>query len=204
MVNGVKEGSGTEAKGTADEGVAALVKAEQAVGGAGDADAAALAEEKPAGGRGGGVGGGEGGEPEGAGSAEVGAVEGAINAEGSGQAAGAAGEVQEVLGVAVKLHLRDAVDGLKSADEDAAADSGDFGTDVEHEMVAIAEIDVGVAAAEEHGASARGGAAKVVGGGVTLGVSLGFDDAAAEARSGEFADDDFADQEAGQGDGVGG
>ena len=45
MVKGVKEGSGSEAEGTADEGVATLVKAEEAMGGSGDTDAAALAEE---------------------------------------------------------------------------------------------------------------------------------------------------------------
>ena len=109
-----------------------------------------------------------------------------------------------MLGAAVELHLGNAVKWLKSADQDAAADSWNFGADVEHEVVAIAEIDVSVAAAEEHGASAGGGAAKVVGGGVALGVGLGFDDAAAKTGSGKLADDDFADQEAGQGYGVGG
>jgi len=204
MVKGVKEGSGAEAKGAADEGVATFIEAEQPVGGAGDADAAALAQQEPACRRGGGAGGGKGGEPEGAGCAEVGAVEGTVDTESSGQAAGAAGEVEKVPGVAVELHLGNAVEWLKSADQDAAANSWDFLADVEHEVVAIAEIDVSVAAAEEHGARAGGGAAKVMGGGVSLGVSLGFNDAAAEAPSGELADDDFADQEAGQGYGVGG
>jgi hypothetical protein len=44
----------------------------------------------------------------------------------------------------------------------------------------------------------------MVGGGVALGVSLGFDDAAAKTGAGESADNNFADQEASQGDGVGG
>jgi hypothetical protein len=106
--------------------------------------------------------------------------------------------------LAMLLHLGNALEGFEGADEDTAADSGDFGGDVEHEVVAVAEIDVGVAAAQEHGAIARGGSAKVVGGGIALRISLGFYDAAAEAGAGEFADYDFADQEAGEGHGVGG
>jgi hypothetical protein len=43
----------------------------------------------------------------------------------------------------------------------------------------------------------------VVGGRVALRICLGFDDAAAQALTGEFADDDFADEEAGEGDGIG-
>ena len=100
------------------------------------------------------------------------------------------------------LHLGDALEGFEGADQDAAADPGDFGAHVEHEVVAIAEIDVGVAAAKKHGAIARGGSAKVVRGGVALGVSFGFDDATAKAGAGEFADDDFANKKAGQSDGV--
>jgi hypothetical protein len=42
----------------------------------------------------------------------------------------------------------------------------------------------------------------VVRGGIALGVGLGFDDAAAQASAGELADDNFADEEAGEGDGV--
>jgi len=95
------------------------------------------------------------------------------------------------------LHLLNAVQGLEGADEDAAADSTDFGTNVEHEVVAITEIDVGVAAAQKHGAIARGRTAKVVRGGIALRIGLGFDDAAAEAGAGKFANDDFADEKAG-------
>jgi len=84
MVKGVKAGSGSEAKGAADEGVATFIEAEQPVGGAGDADAAALAQQEPACRRRGGAGGGKGGEPEGAGGAEVGAIEGTVDTEGSG------------------------------------------------------------------------------------------------------------------------
>ena len=91
------------------------------------------------------------------------------------------------------LHLFDALQRFKRADEDPAANSGDFRTHVEHEVVPITEIDVGVAAAKKHGAIARSRTAEVVRGGIALRVGFGFHDAATEAEAGEFADDDFAD-----------
>jgi hypothetical protein len=42
----------------------------------------------------------------------------------------------------------------------------------------------------------------VVRGGIARRVGLGFDDAAAKASAGEFADDNFADKKAGQRDGI--
>ena len=63
-------------------------------------------------------------------------------------------------------------------------------------MIAIAEIDVGMARAEKHRAVARCGPAKVVGSGIARRVGLSFDDAAAEVRTGEFADDNFTDEKA--------
>jgi hypothetical protein len=41
-----------------------------------------------------------------------------------------------------------------------------------------------------------------MGGGVARRVGFGFDNTAAKADAGEFADDDFADEKAGQGHGV--
>src|SRR5712671_3496200 len=102
------------------------------------------------------------------------------------------------------LHLLNTLKRFERTDQNAAADSGDFRANVEHEVVAIAEIDVGVAAAEEHGPIARRWTAKVVRGGIALRIGLGFHDATAEAGSGEFADYDFADEEARQRHGVGG
>ncbi len=100
------------------------------------------------------------------------------------------------------LHLLNAVERFERADENAAADSGDFRANVEHEVVAIAEIHVGVAAAQKHGAIALGWTAKMVRGGIALRIGFGFHDAAAKADTGEFANDDFADEKAGQGHGV--
>jgi hypothetical protein len=42
----------------------------------------------------------------------------------------------------------------------------------------------------------------VVRGGITLGVRFGFNDAAAEAKAGEFTHDNFADEKAREGDGI--
>jgi hypothetical protein len=86
--------------------------------------------------------------------------------------------------LAVALHLGDALEWFQGADQDAASDTDNFGADIEHEVIAIAEIDVGMAAAKKHSAIAGGGSAKVVRGGIALGVGFGLDDAAAEAGAG--------------------
>jgi uncharacterized protein len=213
----------------ADERATALVKAKEAVCGAGDADARAFAEDYGGVGTGSGdrgarsrdrtarngcptvigaavvAGGGAGGdraEPERARGAEVGAIEGAVDAQGGGEASGPAGEVEEARGFAMPLHLGDALEGLEGANQNATADTGDFRANVEHKVVAVAEIDVGVAAAKKHGAVARGRSAKMVRGGIALRIGLGFDDATAKPAAGEFADDNFADEKAGQRDRV--
>ncbi len=197
MVKSVKAESGAKCSGATDEGVAAQVEAKEAVRRAGYANALAFAE----------VDGGRGrashyAEPERAGGAEVCGVEGAVNAQSGGEASGTAGKVEQARGLAVTRHLLDALQRLQGADEDAAADSRGLCADVEHEVIAVAKINVGVTNAETHGASALGRAAKVVGGGVARRVGLGFDNTAAKADAGEFADDDFADEKAGQSHGV--
>jgi len=199
VVKSAKAESGAKASGTTDEGVAAQVEAKEAVRGAGDANALALAEEE-----------GERGtarashcaEPERAGGAEVCGLEGVVNTQSGGEAPGTAGKVEQARGLALTHHLLDSLQRLQGADEYAAADSGGLRADVEHEVIAVAKIDVGVANAEKHGAIAQGGAAKVVGGGVARRVGFGFDNTAAKAHTGEFADNDFADEKAGQSHGV--
>ena len=173
------------------------------MGGAGDADSRALAEPDQAtafGACGGRI--SDDAEPEWAWGAEVGSVEGSVDAKGGGEAPRTAGEVEQAGGLAVILHLFDAFKGLERADEDAAANSRDFCAHVEHEVVAVTEINVGVAAAKKHGAIARGWTAEVVRGGIALRVGFGFNDTPAEAEAREFADDDFADEKAGQCDGI--
>jgi hypothetical protein len=100
-----------EAARAADEGATALVEAKEAVGGVGDADAWALAEDEggavarseDSGTRGNartarngcptaiGAAGGNSPEPEGAGGAEVGAIEGPVDTKGGGEAPRTAG-----------------------------------------------------------------------------------------------------------------
>ena len=61
-------------------------------------------------------------------------------------AAGAACQIEEARGSAVKSHLVEAFERLESAQENAASDVGEFRGDIEHEMIAIGEVDVSVAA----------------------------------------------------------
>lgn len=183
-----------QALGAADERIAAFVEAERKVGGAGDADANGLAD-----------GGGwafYGAEPERAGSAEIQAIVAAVDLESGGEASRAAGEVEKASGVAMTLHEFDAIERFESADENGGGGAGRFADDVEHEVGAVVEEDVGVALGEIHGADARRGAAEMMAGGIAGRIGFGFDDAAAEASGGEIVDDDFADEEAGESDGA--
>jgi hypothetical protein len=192
-----------EASRATDERAATLIEAKEAVGGSGDADARALPEDDgPAGFGRAPAQAADGTEPKRAGSAEIRGIEGAVDAQSGGEASRAAREVEQAGSFTLPLHLRDTLKGLERADQDAAADSDRFRADVEHEVIAIAEIDVGVASAEKHGAIARGGAAKVVSGRIALWVGFCFHDTAAKPGAGEFADDNFADEKAGQRDGV--
>ena len=141
-------------------------------------------------------------EPERTRGAEVGAIERAVDAESGGKASRTTGEIKEAIRFAVLLHLRNAFKGFERADQDAASNSSHLGAHVEHEMVAIAEINICVTATQEHCAIARRRAAKVVGGGIALGVGFGFNDPTAESSAGEFARHDLADEKTSQGDGV--
>jgi hypothetical protein len=136
-------------------------------------------------------------EPEGAGSAQVGAVERAVNAHGGCEAAGAPGQIQQARGIAVRLHVANALEGLKRPDKDATPDAFDFRTHVEHEVIAITKVDVGMAAAKEHGTISRRWPAKMVSGRVALRIGLGFNDSAAQASARQFAHDNLAYQKAG-------
>ena len=191
---------GAEVSGSTYKGASALVEAKEPVGGTGDADALATAEKGAAEFSCGTS--GDCTQPEGTRSTKVCAVERAVNEESGREAAGTAGEVERARGLAVTLHLLYAFQGFKGTDQDATADSGCLRADIEHEMIAVGEIDVSVAAAEKHGAIARSGAAKVVRGGIARRVGLRFDNATAETSARKFADDDFADQKPSQRYGV--
>jgi hypothetical protein len=203
LVKSRKPESGAERGGSADEGAAALIKAKEPVGGTRDANTGALAEQE----RKLALWGGSGrarydAEPEWAWRAEVGTVERTIDLQGGGKASRTAGEIEQARSLAMMLHLRNALEGLEGSDEDATADSSDFRTDVQHEMVAVAEIDIGVAAAQKHRPIAGGRTAKMVGGGIALWIGFGFHDAPAESDAFEFPDNHSTDQKAGQRDRV--
>lgn len=73
------------------------------------------------------------------------------------------------------LHLSDTFEGFGGADEDGGADAVVLGSDVEHPMHSVGEIDVGEAGRAEHDLVARGGAAEGVAAGVvesTIGLDL--------------------------------
>jgi hypothetical protein len=194
----------TQAGGAADKGAAPFVEAQEAASGASDADALTCAEAKV-------LRGSEGAlvvwrdecaEPEWAGSAEVDTVEAAIDLQCGGKAAGTAREIEEARCFAVELHLLDTSERFEGAEENSAAHLGEFRADVKHEVISIGEVNIGMPAAEKHRAIARGRPAEMMRGRVARRISFGFDNAAAEPGGGEFAHDDFADEEAREGDGV--
>src|SRR5260370_31043510 len=94
------------------------------------------------------------------------------------------------------------LEGSEGSDTGPRAGGGDFRGDVQHEVIAVAEIDVGVAAAQKHGAVARSRSAKVMRGRVALRIGFRCHNAAAEPNAGEFTDNNFADQETGKRHGV--
>jgi hypothetical protein len=101
----------------------------------------------------------------------------------------------------VELHLVDALERLKGADQDPSTDALKLAAHVEHEVIAVAEIDIRVAATQKHGPSARGWSAKMMGGRILRRIRFGFDDAAGQPAGGKFAHYHFADEEAGEGNG---
>ena len=148
--------------------------------------------------------GGECPEPEFAWSAEIETVEGAIDPECGGEATGATSEVEKIFRFAMALHEFDTVDGFESADEDSAGSSGGFAGNIEHEVSAVVEENVRVAGREIHGADARSRAAKMVPRRITGRIGFGFDDAPAKAAFREVVDDNFANEEPRESDGIGG
>ncbi len=183
-----------EALGAADKGIAALVKAKELISGTGNADADGFSD---------GANGMAGfAQPERAGGAEVEAVVAAIDLKSGGEASGAAGEIEKPGGLAMALHELDAFERFEGADEDCGGDSGRLAHDIEHEVRAIVEKNVGVARREVHRTDARSRAAEVMSGGIAGRIGFRFHNAAAEASRGEIVDDDPSDKEASEIDGV--
>ena len=122
----------------------------------------------------------------------------AVDSKGGCEATRAASQIQKASGVAMLLHELDSIERFYSTNENGGGYSGGFADDVEHEVRAVIEENVGVALREIHGANARRGSAEMVTGGVTGRISFGFDDAATDAPGGKIVDNHFPDEEAGE------
>jgi hypothetical protein len=94
--------------------------------------------------------------------------------------------------------LLDALERLQGADQNPSSHAWKFAADVEHKVITVAEVDIGVATPQKHRSSAWGGPVKMMGSRVPWWIGLSFDDATAKPPGGIFADNHFADQEARQ------
>jgi hypothetical protein len=179
---------------SANERIAALVKTKELIGGARNADADGFSDWSR----------GMAGlaQPEGARRAQVEAVVAAIDLKSGGEASRAGCEIEKLTGLAMPLHKFDTLKRLECADEDGCGDAGRLADDIEHEVRAIVEKNVGMARIKIHRTNARRGTTEMMSGGVARRISFRFHDAAAKAASGKIVDDDFSDEEAGQLDSV--
>jgi hypothetical protein len=178
----------------ADKGVSTLIEPEELIGGAGNPDAHSFSDRPD--------GMADFAQPERAGSAKVEAIVAAVDLEGGGEASGPACEIENSSGLAMALHEFDAFERLEGADKDRGGDSGGLADDIEHEVRAVIEKDVGVAGREIHRANARSWPAEVMSGRIARRIGLCFHDATAEAARREIVHDDFPDEEASELDGV--
>jgi hypothetical protein len=179
---------------TADEGVAAFVEAQESISRVSDTYADRL-PNRP-----------DGivafAEPERAPGAEVKTVVTAVDLKRSGKAAGTAAEIKKPSGLAVLAHDLEAIEWFDRSDEYGRGDSGRLAHDIEHEVRAVVEKNVGMARRKIHRTNAWSRATEMMSGGIAGRIGFRFDDAAAEAASGEVADDNFSDEEPRQLDGI--
>jgi hypothetical protein len=76
-------------------------------------------------------------EPQRTRGAKVDAVDATVDVQRLGKPARTAREIVETICAALALHLLGPFDRLKRADQHSTADSGEFGADIEHEVIAI-------------------------------------------------------------------
>ena len=113
-----------------------------------------------------------------------------------GEAAGAARKLGQAFCVAMALHPVDSFKRLQAAQEHSFADAFAIAGNVEHVVIAVDEVHVGVATVEKKRFVTQGEAAKSVRGCVADDISFGFDDAAAQSDVGQIVDQRLADEEA--------
>jgi len=120
-------------------------------------------------------------QPERAGSAKVEPVVAAVDLKSGRKPSGAACEIEKSSGLAVALHELDAIEGFERADENRRGDSCGLAHDIQHEVRAVIEKNVGVSWSEIHRANARSGAAEMMSRGIARRVGFRFHDPAAQA-----------------------
>jgi len=125
-----------------------------------------------------------------------------IDLKSGGEASGAGRETEKLTGLALALHQLDAIEGLERADENGRGDSSGLAHDIEHEVRAIVEKNVGVAGIEIHRTNPRSRPAEMMSGGIPWRISFRLHNAAAQAARGKIVDNDFSDEEASELDGV--
>jgi len=166
-----RENGAEQVLGTADERVASLVEAEELIGRPRDADSNGFADEP-------------GGmlrraEPQCAGSAKVEAVVAAVDLKSGGKTAGASRKIENPCGLAVLLHECDAIERFKRADEDSCSGPGRFADNIEHEVRAVVEENVGVTGGQIHRANTRRGSSEMMACGIAGRICFRFYNAAA-------------------------
>src|SRR5207247_3965465 len=105
-------------------------------------------------------------QPERAGSAQVETVVAAVDLKSRCEASGAAREVEKPNGFAVALHEFDAFERFERTDENRRGYSGGLADDVQHEVRAVIEKNVGVAGSKIHRANTRRGPAEMMSRGI--------------------------------------
>ena len=123
--------------------------------------------------------------------------------KGGGKPSGAASKIKKPSGLAMALHEFDAIERFERADENRRGDSSGLTHDIQHEVRAVIEKNVGVAGSKIHRANTRRGPAEMMSRGIAGRIGLRFHDAAAQAARGKVVDDHFANEEASEVDGVG-
>jgi len=126
----------------------------------------------------------------------------AVYLKGGGKPSGAASKIKRPSGLAMALHEFDAIEGFERADENRCGDSSGLTHDIQHEVRAVIEKNVGVAGSEIHRANARSRAPEMVPGRIAGRIRFRFHDAAAQPARRKIVDDDFSNKKAGELDSV--
>jgi len=126
----------------------------------------------------------------------------AVDLECGGEASGAPREIKKSTGLAVFLHEFEALERFDCTDQDRGSCSGRLAHNIQHEVRAVIEKNVGVTGREIHRTDSRSRAAEVMSRGITGRIGLRLHDAPAEASGGEIVDDNFSDKETSEFDSV--